>query len=119
MPEGLFFVPRKLPRTAPKVPRKPAQDSSRKQPQGTAKTPQTVAVQGVSVGGRYRTRTCDLPHVRRIVLCLDADGPGRDAAGELGEKYRGLGYVTEERAPPSGKDWNQYLQMENSKRRQT
>ena len=69
--------------------------------------------------GPLETYLDDHPHVRRIVLCLDADGPGRDAAGELGEKYRGLGYVTEERAPPSGKDWNQYLQMENSKRRQT
>ena len=61
--------------------------------------------------GPLETYLDDHPHVRRIVLCLDADGPGRDAAGELGEKYRGLGYVTEERAPPSGKDWNEFLQQ--------
>ena len=51
------------------------------------------------------------PRIGRIVLCLDADGPGREAAGRLGEKYRGLGYGTEERFPPSGKDWNEYLIM--------
>lgn len=57
------------------------------------------------------TYLADHPHIRRIVLCLDADGPGREAAGKLGEKYRGLGYGTEERFPPSGKDWTEYLIM--------
>lgn len=50
-------------------------------------------------------------HIRCIVLCLDADGPGRKAAERLGAKYRALGYDTGEQAPPSGKDWNEYLQM--------
>ena len=52
----------------------------------------------------------DNPHIRRIVFCLDADGPGCEAAGRLGAKYRALGYETEDRAPPAGKDWNEYLQ---------
>lgn len=53
----------------------------------------------------------DHPRIRRIVLCLDADGPGREATGRIAAKYRALGYVTKERSPPSGKDWNQYLQL--------
>lgn len=52
----------------------------------------------------------DYPGVRRTVFCLDNDNRGREAAVRLGEKYRALGCVTEERLPPSGKDWNDYLQ---------
>lgn len=51
------------------------------------------------------------PHISRIVLCLDADGPGRKAPERLRAKYRALGYDTGEQVPPSGKDWNEYLQM--------
>ena len=61
--------------------------------------------------GPLETYLADHPHIRRILLYLDADGPGREAAGKLGEKYRGLGYRTEERFPPSGKDWNDFLQQ--------
>ena len=61
--------------------------------------------------GPLETYLADYPHIRRILLCLDADGPGREAAGKLGEKYRGLGYETQVRAPPSGKDWNEFLQQ--------
>ena len=52
----------------------------------------------------------DNPHIRQITLCLDADGPGREAAARLDEKYRTRGYMTAEKLPPSGKDWNEYLQ---------
>ena len=51
------------------------------------------------------------PHIRRIVLCLDEDEWGRKAAGRLDEKYRALGYKMETRAPPCGKDWNEYLKI--------
>ena len=51
------------------------------------------------------------PHIKRIILCLDADRPGREAAERIGKKYRTLGYGTEDRVPPSGKDWNEYLQI--------
>lgn len=61
--------------------------------------------------GPLATYLAENPHIRRILLCLDADGPGREATGRLGEKYRGLGYGTEERFPPSGKDWNECLQI--------
>lgn len=53
----------------------------------------------------------DHPRIRRAVLCLDADKWGCEAAGKIAEKYRGLGHVTEERFPPSGKDWNDFLQQ--------
>ena len=52
----------------------------------------------------------DNPYIKRIIFCLDADGPGREAAGRFGAKYRALGYGTEEQTPPAGKDWNEYLQ---------
>lgn len=55
----------------------------------------------------------DNPYIRRIVLCLDADGPGRKAAERLGAKYRTLGYRMENRVPLSGKDWNEYLQLKD------
>lgn len=64
--------------------------------------------------GPLETYLADYPHIKRILLCLDADGPGREAAGRLGEKYRGLGYETEVRAPPSGKDWNECLQIKRA-----
>ena len=60
--------------------------------------------------GPLETYLNENPHIRRIVLCLDADGPGNEAAGRLGTKYRSLGYETETRAPPFGKDWNAFLQ---------
>jgi len=51
------------------------------------------------------------PHLRRIDLCLDADGPGREAAERLKEKYNALGYTVTVHTPPRGKDWNAYLQL--------
>ena len=53
----------------------------------------------------------DYPHIGRIVLCLDADGPGREAAGRLAAKYRERGFEVVDRVPPSGKDWNEYHRM--------
>ena len=54
------------------------------------------------------------PHLRRIILCLDADGRGRETSRKLVAKYQNLGYETEEQIPPSGKDWNEYLQKQNA-----
>ena len=53
----------------------------------------------------------DNPHISRIVLCLDDDKPGREAAERLRVKYWGRGYGIDDLIPPSGKDWNEYLQM--------
>ena len=45
----------------------------------------------------------DHPQLRRIDLCLDADGPGREAAAQ--------GYAVSVHTPPRGKDWNEFLQL--------
>lgn len=61
--------------------------------------------------GPLGTYLAENPHIRRIELCLDNDGPGRQAVGRFGEKYRVLGYGVADRPPPAGKDWNNYLQQ--------
>lgn len=50
------------------------------------------------------------PEIRRIALCLDADGPGREAAGRFQDKYAAMGYAVTVEEPRCGKDWNEYLQ---------
>lgn len=50
------------------------------------------------------------PQIKYIFLCLDADGPGREAAERLKEKYSQQGYVVSYKPPPREKDWNAYLQ---------
>ncbi len=59
--------------------------------------------------GPLETYLNENPHIRRIALCLDADGPGREAADRLTEKYHALGYETAIRFPTYGKDWNEHL----------
>ena len=51
------------------------------------------------------------PHLRHVVLCLDADGPGQEATEKLRAEYEGRGLKVSTRAPPFGKDWNAYLQQ--------
>ena len=50
------------------------------------------------------------PHLKRIILCLDADAPGREAAEKLQEEYEQKGYTVSVRLPAPGKDWNELLQ---------
>lgn len=50
------------------------------------------------------------PQIKYIFLCLDADGPGREAAERMRDKYTQQGYVVSYKPPPRGKDWNDYLQ---------
>ena len=50
------------------------------------------------------------PHLKRIVLCLDADGPGREATEKFQAEYAEKGYAVSTRTPAQGKDWNEYLQ---------
>ncbi len=49
------------------------------------------------------------PHLKSISLLLDNDEPGINAAKEMREKYRELGYEVDIRVPKYGKDWNQQL----------
>lgn len=60
--------------------------------------------------GALDTYLKDYPHLKRIILCLDADGPGREAARKLTAEYERQGYQVSTRTPPLGKDWNEYLQ---------
>ena len=48
-------------------------------------------------------------HLKRIVLCLDADGPGREATKKFQAEYAEKGYTVSARAPAQGKDWNECL----------
>ena len=48
-------------------------------------------------------------HLKRIVLCLDADGPGREATEKFQAEYAEKGYTVSVRAPAHGKDWNECL----------
>lgn len=51
------------------------------------------------------------PKVRKISFCLDNDGPGREAAEALMDKYYGLDYEVEDCPPPKPfKDYNKWLQ---------
>ena len=50
------------------------------------------------------------PHLKQIILCLDADGPGQEATEKFREEYTQKGYTVSTRTPAQGKDWNAYLQ---------
>lgn len=50
------------------------------------------------------------PHIKQILLWLDADEPGKKAVERLKEKYGQQGYMVSYKPPPRGKDWNEYLQ---------
>jgi DNA primase len=56
------------------------------------------------------------PHLRRIVLCLDADPPGRQAAKQLEEKYSQKGCAVTVMTPAHGKDWNETLRHQQRER---
>ena len=45
------------------------------------------------------------PHIRELVLCLDNDPAGREAATAIAEKYAALGFTTRIELPQS-KDYN-------------
>lgn len=74
-----------------------------------------VTSNAIALNGLYEgpLDTClrENPHIRRIVLCLDADGPGQAASERLRAKYESQGYAVETQVPPCGKDWNEYLRQ--------
>ena len=69
-----------------------------------------VALCGLYEGG-LNTYLRDNPHLRHVVLCLDADDPGRTAAEKLRAEYESRGLKVSTRTPAKGKDWNEYLQQ--------
>ena len=60
--------------------------------------------------GPLNTYLRENPGIKYIFLCLDADGPGKEAAERMKDKYSKQGYVVSYKPPPRGKDWNEYLQ---------
>ena len=60
--------------------------------------------------GALQAYLADHPQIKRIELCLDADGPGREATRQFQDKYATMGYAVTVEEPRSGKDWNEYLQ---------
>ena len=60
--------------------------------------------------GALDTYLREYPHLKNIILCLDNDPPGREAAAKFTELYSQKGYHVTIRAPPRGKDWNAFLQ---------
>ena len=60
--------------------------------------------------GALQAYLANHPQIKRIELCLDADGPGREAAGRFQDKYAAMGYAVTVEEPRNGKDWNEYLQ---------
>ena len=74
-----------------------------------------VTSNAVALCGLYQgpldTYLRENPHLNHIVLCLDADGPGREATEKFWEEYAAKGYTVSTRTPAQGKDWNEYLQQ--------
>ena len=67
--------------------------------------------------GALQAYLADHPQIKRIELCLDADGPGREAARQFQNKYTAMGYAVTVEEPRSGKDWNEYLQKRKTPER--
>ena len=74
-----------------------------------------VTSNAVALCGLYQgpldTYLRENPHLKQIVLCLDADGPGQEAVEKFREEYGQKGYTISTRTPAHGKDWNEYLQQ--------
>jgi hypothetical protein len=56
------------------------------------------------------------PHLKRIILCLDADEPGQETTEKFRAEYVQRGYDVSTRMPAQGKDWNAYLQQRGQAR---
>lgn len=68
--------------------------------------------------GALETYLKDNPHIKNIVLRLDADKWGKTAAEHISEKYSALGFSVSVESPAQGKDWNEYLQIKNAQKRE-
>ena len=79
-------------------------------------TPNALALCGL-YDGALQAYLADHPQIKRIELCLDADGPGREAARQFQDKYTAMGYAVIVEEPRSGKDWNEYLQKRKTPER--
>ena len=68
--------------------------------------------------GALETYLKENPQIKKIVLCLDADKWGHEAAARMKEKYEAQGFTVYDPIPPKGKDWNEYLLHRKNKEHQ-
>lgn len=80
-------------------------------------TSNSVALCGLH-GGALETYLKENPHIKTIDLCLDADKWGREASERMKEKYEARGFTVNDYVPPRGKDWNEYLQTKNARKKE-
>ena len=78
-------------------------------------TSNAVALCGLYEGGLC-TYLRENPHLHRVILCLDNDERGQQAAKKLQKMFSEEGYEVSQMFPPQGKDWNEYLQQRNTRR---
>lgn len=57
------------------------------------------------------------PHIKHIILCLDADKWAQEAILRIRGKYEPQGYIVTTDLPACGKDWNEHLQARKEKSR--
>jgi hypothetical protein len=55
------------------------------------------------------------PHIKHIILCLDADKWAQEAILRIRGKYEPQGYTVTTDLPTCGKDWNEHLQARKEK----
>jgi len=81
-----------------------------------------VTSNAVALCGLYQgpldTYLRENPSLQHVILCLDADEPGREAVKQLRVEYEGRGLKVSARVPPKGKDWNEFLQQRGPPREQ-
>ena len=72
---------------------------------------------GMLADAPLETFLAEHPEVEEIQFCLDNDGPGREAAASLQQKYTEKGYRTNVFLPPEPyKDFNQWnVEMRKAK----
>lgn len=68
-----------------------------------------IALGGLSIEP-IQTYLTHHPAVTQIVLMLDNDPPGRQAANRMQSELQASGLMVSNYIPPEGKDWNEYLQ---------
>ncbi len=68
--------------------------------------------------GALETYLKENPHIKTIDLCLDNDKWGREVAERMKEKYAERGFTVNDYVPPKGKDWNEYLQTKNARKKE-
>lgn len=61
--------------------------------------------------GALQTYLVEYPHLKHIILCLDADEWGQRAAQKIKADYESKGFTVEIETPAHGKDWNELLQQ--------